>query len=83
VKTAYSFRIRSDRHKIGTPRLEIGTIVGLMAFSDFSAVTIHGGFGPASRALDQPKATLSRRVAELEDELGVRLIERGPAETAS
>ena len=51
--------------------------MNLMALADFNAVAIHGGFGPAGRALDRPKATLSRHVAELEDELGVRLIERG------
>ena len=49
----------------------------LMSLADFNAVALHGGFGPASRALDRPKATLSRRVAELEEDLGVRLIERG------
>ncbi len=49
----------------------------LTSLADFNAVALHGGFGPASRALDRPKATLSRRVAELEDDLGVRLIERG------
>ncbi|WP_345815869.1 LysR substrate-binding domain-containing protein [Paraburkholderia sp. PREW-6R] len=49
----------------------------LMSLADFNAVALHGGFGPASRALARPKATLSRRVAELEQELGVRLIERG------
>ncbi|WP_144140060.1 LysR family transcriptional regulator [Paraburkholderia sp. BCC1884] len=49
----------------------------LMSLADFNAVALHGGFGPASRALDRPKATLSRRVAELEEQLGVRLIERG------
>jgi DNA-binding transcriptional LysR family regulator len=49
----------------------------LTALSDFNAVALYGGFGPAARALDRPKATLSRRVAELEEELGVRLIERG------
>lgn len=49
----------------------------LMSLADFNAVALHGGFGPASRALDRPKATLSRRVAELEEALGVRLIERG------
>ncbi|CAD6529334.1 LysR family transcriptional regulator [Paraburkholderia metrosideri] len=49
----------------------------LTSLSDFNAVALHGGFGPASRALDRPKATLSRRVAELEEQLGVRLIERG------
>lgn len=51
--------------------------MNLAALADFNAVALHGGFGPASRALDRPKATLSRRVAELEEELGVRLIERG------
>ncbi len=49
----------------------------LTSLADFNAVALHGGFGPASRALDRPKATLSRRVAELEESLGVRLIERG------
>ncbi|SAL25044.1 LysR family transcriptional regulator [Caballeronia humi] len=49
----------------------------LTSLSDFNAVALYGGFGPASRALDRPKATLSRRVAELEESLGVRLIERG------
>src|SRR5579864_288149 len=49
----------------------------LTSLGDFNAVALHGGFGPASRALDRPKATLSRRVAELEESLGVRLIERG------
>lgn len=49
----------------------------LTSLADFNAVAVHGGFGPASRALDRPKATLSRRVADLEEALGVRLIERG------
>lgn len=49
----------------------------LTSLADFNAVALHGGFGPASRALERPKATLSRRVAELEQQLGVRLIERG------
>ncbi|REE22756.1 DNA-binding transcriptional LysR family regulator [Paraburkholderia sp. BL27I4N3] len=49
----------------------------LTSLADFNAVALHGGFGPAGRALDRPKATLSRRVAELEEALGVRLIERG------
>jgi DNA-binding transcriptional LysR family regulator len=42
----------------------------------YAAVVTHGGFAPASRALRQPKSTLSRRVAQLEARLGVRLIER-------
>ncbi len=49
----------------------------LAALADFNAVAQHRGFGPAARALDRPKATLSRHVAELEKALGVRLVERG------
>lgn len=36
----------------------------------------HGGFAPAGRALGVPKSKLSRRVALLEDRLGVRLLNR-------
>jgi len=48
----------------------------LNALVDFNLVAAHGGFGRASRAGQRSKATLSRRVADLEDQLGVRLIER-------
>lgn len=50
----------------------------LAALKAFNRVATHGGFGQANRATGQPKATLSRHVRELEDSLGVRLIERGP-----
>ncbi len=49
----------------------------IAALADFNLVVIHGGFGSASRASGQPKATLSRRVRSLEEGLGVRLVERG------
>ncbi len=49
----------------------------LQALSDFDLVATHGGFGRAARVSGRSKATLSRRVAELEQNLGVRLIERG------
>lgn len=42
----------------------------------FAQVVEHGGFTPAGRALDEPKSKLSRRVAALEERLGVRLIQR-------
>ncbi|WP_304358976.1 LysR family transcriptional regulator, partial [Collimonas fungivorans] len=47
------------------------------ALEDFQLVASHGGFGKASRASGRSKATLSRRVADLEEALGIRLIERG------
>ncbi|WP_369935722.1 LysR family transcriptional regulator [Xanthomonas tesorieronis] len=49
----------------------------LNALEDFQLVATHGGFGRASRVSGRSKATLSRRVADLEDSLGIRLIERG------
>ncbi len=49
----------------------------LLALTDFNLVARHGGFGKASRAAGRPKATLSRRVAELEASLDLRLFERG------
>jgi DNA-binding transcriptional LysR family regulator len=51
--------------------------VDLLALADFNLVARHGGFGKASRAAGRPKATLSRRVAELEASLDLRLFERG------
>jgi DNA-binding transcriptional LysR family regulator len=49
----------------------------LTGLKDFNLVALHGSFGRASRVSGRPKATLSRRVADLEASLGVRLIERG------
>lgn len=42
----------------------------------FTTVVDHGGFAPAERATGIPKSKLSRRVAELEERLGVRLLQR-------
>lgn len=42
----------------------------------FAQVVEHAGFAPAARALGLPKSRLSRRIAALEDRLGVRLIQR-------
>jgi DNA-binding transcriptional LysR family regulator len=49
----------------------------LLALADFNLVARHGGFGRAARATGRPKATLSRRVGELESNLSIRLFERG------
>ncbi|MDO8280081.1 MAG: LysR family transcriptional regulator [Burkholderiaceae bacterium] len=42
----------------------------------FAVVAERGGFAAAGRALGLPKSRLSRRVAELEARLGVRLLQR-------
>ena len=42
----------------------------------FAGVVEHGGFAAAERALGTPKSRLSRRVAALEADLGVRLLQR-------
>ncbi|WP_047249456.1 LysR substrate-binding domain-containing protein [Chromobacterium subtsugae] len=42
----------------------------------FAKVVEHGGFIAAGRALGIPKSRLSRRVAELEQRLGARLLQR-------
>jgi DNA-binding transcriptional LysR family regulator len=42
----------------------------------FAQVVRHGGFSATSRATGEPKSKLSKRVAQLEQDLGVRLIER-------
>jgi DNA-binding transcriptional LysR family regulator len=49
----------------------------LLALADFNLVARHEGFGRAARAAGRPKATLSRRVSELESSLDLRLFERG------
>lgn len=42
----------------------------------FHTVALHKGFSAAERASGIPKATLSKRVIQLEEQLGVRLLER-------
>lgn len=42
----------------------------------FTQVVEHKGFAAAGRALGIPKSKLSRRIAQLEERLGVRLIQR-------
>ncbi|WP_447574845.1 LysR family transcriptional regulator [Acinetobacter baumannii] len=45
-------------------------------FYCFALVVEHGGFSAAERVTDIPKSKLSRRVYNLEENLGVRLIQR-------
>jgi DNA-binding transcriptional LysR family regulator len=48
----------------------------LNAARAFVRVVQEGSFRGAARALEMPKTTLSRKVAELEDQLGVQLLAR-------
>ena len=52
------------------------------AITAFVAVARHGGFSAASRALGSPVANISRKVALLEESLGVRLFVRTPRHVA-
>ena len=53
-----------------------GALADLNDLRFFAAVVEHGGFSAASRALGVPKSRLSKRVALLEERLGVRLLQR-------
>lgn len=50
--------------------------IDLNDYAYFAEVVAHGGFAPAGRTLREPKSKLSRRIAALEERLGLRLIER-------
>ncbi|MFV0678168.1 LysR substrate-binding domain-containing protein [Variovorax sp. tm] len=45
-------------------------------FALFAAVVSHGSFSATGRALGMPKSRISRRIADLERRLGVRLLQR-------
>ena len=51
-------------------------IPDLNALVVFAKVVEANSFSEAARRLQMPVSTVSRRVAELEDELGVRLLDR-------
>ncbi|HEX7369636.1 MAG TPA: LysR substrate-binding domain-containing protein [Rhodanobacteraceae bacterium] len=53
-----------------------GTLPDLNDLYFFAAVVDHGGFSAAGRALNVPKSRLSKRVSQLEETLGVRLLQR-------
>jgi DNA-binding transcriptional LysR family regulator len=51
-------------------------MLDLNEIAAFATVVEEGGFTAAAKKLGVPKSTVSRRVARLEDELGVRLLQR-------
>src|SRR5712664_2109292 len=57
------------------------SIIGIMmidlnSLAIFATVVDANSFSEAARRLKMPTSTVSRRIAELEDQLGVRLLER-------
>ena len=48
----------------------------LNAMMLFAAVVRANGFSQAAREIGQPKSTISRKIAQLEEQLGVRLLQR-------
>src|SRR5690349_25097312 len=53
-----------------------GTLQDLNDLYFFAMVVEHNGFSAAGRALGIPKSRLSKRVSQLEERLGVRLLQR-------
>ncbi|XXY35082.1 LysR family transcriptional regulator [Sorangium sp. So ce260] len=57
-------------------------MLDLNDFFLFVQVVDRGGFTAASRTLRTPKSTLSYRMQQLENNLGVRLLNRTPRDSA-
>src|SRR5918995_560928 len=53
-----------------------GNAMDLNEMLVFTRVVQAGSFTAAARALDMPKSSVSRKVSDLEDRLGVRLLQR-------
>src|SRR3979411_3024916 len=63
--------------KVGNKISIIGiTMVDLNSLVIFATVADANSFSEVARRLKMPISTVSRRIAELEDQLGVRLLER-------
>lgn len=73
-KTDKSIRMRMTVINDGTILLPIA--INLNDLAIFEEVIRAGGFSAAARKLNQPKASVSRAVQRLEDNLAVRLIQR-------
>jgi molybdenum-dependent DNA-binding transcriptional regulator ModE len=65
-----SFKAGIQLSKIGKPTIDLNALIV------FAKVVEAKSFSEAARRLGMPVSTVSRRVAELEDQLGVRLLDR-------
>src|SRR6516162_650474 len=64
------FHIWNDDRAFGTRMQDLNDI------AYFASVVENKGFSAAARVLGLPKSTLSRHVSQLEERLGMRLLER-------
>ncbi len=76
MQTQWLWNDQSGRLRIRTLCPIDATMNDLNDLAYFVKVVEHQGFAPAARALGMQKSKLSRRIAALEDRLGVRLIQR-------
>ena len=77
VLLSLGLEFENERRQIETHRLIKRAHMNLEDLSDFVLVANNGGFAQASRTSGRPKASLSRKVMDLESSLGVRLFDRG------
>jgi DNA-binding transcriptional LysR family regulator len=75
-RTKGTFRFRLRPFRLGLLGAFEKTMTDLNSLVVFAKVVKAGSFSEAARRLKMPISTVSRRIAELEDQLGVRLLER-------
>src|SRR5690606_19645513 len=69
-------RNQADQISVDVPLVQLPRMHDLNDLYYFAMVVEHSGFAAAERALGIPKSRLSRRISQLETELGVRLLQR-------
>jgi DNA-binding transcriptional LysR family regulator len=62
---------------------KIDTMLDLNDILVFTRVVEGGSFTAAARLLGMPKTTVSRRIAALEEEIGIRLLQRSITSAAA
>src|SRR5215470_17761377 len=68
--------VRGDRSEVLSLHRRASMKIDFNDLYYFCEIVRHGGIAAAERATREPKSKLSRRLAHLEDRLGVRLVER-------